>query len=474
MRAHDAAWLHLCKVARDPVKSICAPLLRRFLALLGYEFPELDAVLWHSDVVNASADRADEHLVHGNWLCGVLCEVDALPEVVCGPGLLREVLALEVLVVEDVVEADGHVLGRFGHVDDCNGVGVVGKTDLPQLRVAVRLLLLPHARGGRALGVLRDVNDVLVLDDRPGLVGHLGEVVAEDERRLDHGPHGKVHQALVKAETAVAHFEHVEVVPCARIRLLAKTSCEIEDLGDAAVKALQITRRNVGAWAPIIVTVERGVDVTRDAPRVCDLLCEEPGPVLAPVAHGVEDGVALGLVERLGHGVVSIEGDLGRALLTLVEAVVVLEVLEAGVGPALSVDVLVAERADVVSAGHGACRRVDAGLEAEGLDLVDDGLEAVGELLRVGRDLLGVGIALVCLPAVVDDDVVVAELVEALALDGLGGGEDSVLADVAGEGVPCVPAHLRGEREAIVVCRGEAGECQRHEGSKGSGDHVAE
>jgi len=43
-------------------------------------------------------------------------------------------------------------------------------------------------------------------------------------------------------------------------------------------------------------------------------------------------------------------------------------------------------------------------------------------------------------PAVVEDDVVVAEVAEAIVDDLLGGGEEEVLADVAAEGVPVILA----------------------------------
>ncbi len=81
-----------------------------------------------------------------------------------------------------------------------------------------------------------------------------------------------------------------------------------------------------------------------------------------PVAHRVEHRVA-GLVERLRHGIVSIEGQLGCTRLSLVVAVVVLEVFESVIRPRLSINVFVSERSDVATTRLHTSRRVDTRLE---------------------------------------------------------------------------------------------------------------
>lgn len=59
-------------------------------------------------------------------------------------------------------------------------------------------------------------------------------------------------------------------------------------------------------------------------------------------------------------------------------------------------------------------------------------LRAVGHQRPVGVAAGG--------PAIVEDDVVIAEVAEAIVDDLLGGGEEEVLADVAAEGVPVILA----------------------------------
>ena len=93
------------------------------------------------------------------------------------------------------------------------------------------------------------------------------------------------------------------------------------------------------------------------------------------------------------------------------------------------------------AAGVLAAVGVDAGLEAERMDVVDDGLESVGEALRVRLEpSVLVASAEV---AVVDVDVDVAALVELQLLDKVGVVLDRPLADVDAECVPRAPAHRR-------------------------------
>ena len=85
---------------------------------------------------------------------------------------------------------------------------------------------------------------------------------------------------------------------------------------------------------------------------------------------------------------------------------------------------------------------VDAGLEAEGMDVVDYGLESVREARRVRLEP-SVLVASAEI-AVVDIDVYVTALVELQLLDKVGVVLDRPLADVDAECVPRAPAHRRG------------------------------
>ena len=105
-----------------------------------------------------------------------------------------------------------------------------------------------------------------------------------------------------------------------------------------------------------------------------------------------------------------------------------------------------AARAALASVGAGA--GIQAELEAEAVDVIGECLHTGRETLRI-RDDIAVGIA-VHLPAVVDDDVFVAGVGHAGGGHRIGHLLDELLADVAAELVPGVPAHRRRGREAAV------------------------
>src|SRR5713101_492217 len=103
--------------------------------------------------------------------------------------------------------------------------------------------------------------------------------------------------------------------------------------------------------------------------------------------------------------------------------------------------------AGAARAGFRASIGIDAEFEALGVDVIGEGLDAGGESFRVGDDV-GSSVA-ADLPAIVNDDVFVAGVLHAAADEGVGGGLDEILVDVAGEAVPTVPAHGRSESQAV-------------------------
>lgn len=98
----------------------------------------------------------------------------------------------------------------------------------------------------------------------------------------------------------------------------------------------------------------------------------------------------------------------------------------------------IAQRTRISRAGHGPGAGVDANLQPHGVDLVREVGDAVGELVRV-RDEVPGGVASAG-PAVVQHDVLVAEVPEAQRDDLLGRVEDHRLVQAAAEGVPGVLA----------------------------------
>src|SRR5262249_43529951 len=123
-------------------------------------------------------------------------------------------------------------------------------------------------------------------------------------------------------------------------------------------------------------------------------------------------------------------------------AVVPLDVVDAPRGEGHRVLHLVILGAGPMAAGLGAAVAVDAELQALVVNVVGDGLDAVGKRRRV-RLQRAVGGARRQRPAVVDVHVLVAGVLHAAGHHGVGDLTDEVRVDVARELVPAVPPHRR-------------------------------
>ena len=145
-----------------------------------------------------------------------------------------------------------------------------------------------------------------------------------------------------------------------------------------------------------------------------------------------------GGAQGLAHAAVEIDAAHPEGLV----AVVVLEEIDAPVGEGPRVLLLVAVARGLARAGPGARRRVEAELQALRVDVLGERGDAARELVRVPREA-PFGGAPVRLPKVVDHDVPVARLPEALGHERVGDAPDEILVDGVAEGVPGVPTHGR-------------------------------
>src|SRR6266704_3344946 len=91
--------------------------------------------------------------------------------------------------------------------------------------------------------------------------------------------------------------------------------------------------------------------------------------------------------------------------------------------------------------------RFQADLQALGMVVVGEGLDAGGESFRVGDNVAG-GVT-ADLPAIVNDDVFVTGVLHAAGDEGVGGRLDELLGNVAAETVPTVPAHRGSESQTV-------------------------
>ncbi len=200
---------------------------------------------------------------------------------------------------------------------------------------------------------------------------------------------------------------------------------EIEDVEHAAFPRLALFVLHPGV-----------ADVPRRAPQVADV--GRPFPRLggAPLAHRKND-IATGVAQRHGHDRIVGLGIVGAGL-----APVVFQVVDAPARIGLGVLVFMAARARMVAAGFQAGVGIDAELQPLGMDVVGQGLDARRKALGVGDDEAVFIAAL--LPAVVDDDVLIAGGLHAGRHHGVGGAANLGFVDIAVEVVPGIPAHRRG------------------------------
>lgn len=230
---------------------------------------------------------------------------------------------------------------------------------------------------------------------------------------------------------SVGLTEHVEVVPATGICLGWVIHGLVEDIHDRAVVArgLAVKTHQLGTRTVRVRTVPSVRQVTAGTPGVGHGGSEVPRTVDAPVAQRVQDR-STGIVQSLTHGVVAVEGELGSSFFTIVEAVVIFQVVNlerismpeetetvlegstyTPASPESCIFLLMPERASIAGTGHRASTGVYTQLQAHGVNLVCDVLDSVGKFLRI-RNEIARGVP-ACGPAVIHDDVFVAQIFEA-------------------------------------------------------------
>ena len=272
------------------------------------------------------------------------------------------------------------------------------------------------------VGVLVHRDYVLVSQNVEGSLADSDQVASDDERSFSECPESKVSLFFFVGQTTVADLEHVWVSP---------------RTGPSSLEVFLTNPEVVLDKCPAVS------NVLRASPAVGSLGSPLPGVVLAPVAQRVEDG-STGSHERVSHRRVS---DLARN--GIVVAIVVLKVVDSPISEVLSIFFLVVEGASSFGARLGSSGRVDSELEALVVNVVSNGLHAIGESLRVGNKVTISG-SLEQVPAVIQVDVLVADIVQSQFLESVNRLHNQSFADFTSEFVPRVPAHLWRESEPVV------------------------
>ena len=319
----------------------------------------------------------------------------------------------------DIVPVEVEVPRGVAAVEEANRPLVIFELFHPDLSVAES-----HGEMGLdAQRVLVNGDDVLVGEDTPGVLAHVVEVVACHEGCGQHAPHREVALVFDGVHSAVAHFQHVGVVPVTRAVIRIEVLHQVDDVDHAVA-------------APVFFSVPEVDDVAGGPPEVADALSPFPGFGASPLADAEHDGASCLLQCLAHHGV----GGLGVRATVVAE--VVFQVIDACASIEQCILVFVAHAPRPSGAGMGTHAGIDAELKAFGVDVVGHVFHAVGEAFGVADDV-AVGVA-VDLPAVIDDDILVAGVFHARGHECVSGLHQQLFADVAAKAVPAVPSHGRG------------------------------
>lgn len=240
-----------------------------------------------------------------------------------------------------------------------------------------------------AKSILVDVDNPLVPNNSQRPTRDLVQIQPQHQRRLGNSPQPEMDLLLVAIDLWRPKIQHVQIVEPPRPAVL-----------------IDVRRR---ATNPLDA---RPIPPVIDAhpPRVAVVGAPGPDVVPPPVAQvevhlfyglGADDGVAHGRVPRAAVAGGRVAGLRARVLVAGGVAVVVFPEVDAPGGELRDVGLFAAFGAGVAGAGLLAGAAVEAEFEAEGVDLVDDGLDSVGPFAGVGDELAG-GVAGFGGPAVVD------------------------------------------------------------------------
>src|SRR5712691_7901956 len=324
--------------------------------------------------------------------------------------------------IAKVFPRDGNIDVRGAAIEQHDSATAILHLFGPDFGVGV----LADAAALHAKRILIDGDDFLIREDVLDFGRHVLQIVSGHQRRSEDAPEAEVGAIFRRGHAAVTDFEHIGIIPVAWPGVSLQANLQIENLREAKVAFLAF---------PAIG------DVAGGAPKVADVFCPKPGLVGAPLAEAENNGTAGGF-QGVAHGGVGSLGVFGASV-----APIIFKVIDAPGGVLEGVLKFMAAASGTLGAGHGASIGVDAEFQALGVNVVGESLDAGRESVRVGYDVAG-GVA-ADLPAIVDDNVFVAGVLHAAGDKGVGGGLDEIFGYVAGETIPTVPAHGRGESETV-------------------------
>ncbi len=169
-------------------------------------------------------------------------------------------------------------------IEDGHGQAAIGKRFAPHLQWPFGVDAIALAPGR----VLIERDDLAIEENAAGFGGHIGEVVAGEQGRAQHGPETHVGPVLRPIHAAVADLQHVRIVPVAGAGEGAETGLLEADPGHRGVVICDVASGAPG------VAADRGTPAPNGLPAAV-------GEREHNRTAGVDQGVVHGAVDLFHH-----------------------------------------------------------------------------------------------------------------------------------------------------------------------------
>ena len=246
------------------------------------------------------------------------------------------------------------------------------------------------------------------------LRGHVPDVIPGQKRSGQQSPQGHVGAVFVRLHAAIAHLEHIGIIPVSR-----------------ASEFLQAVLGKSDHRHAVVVVA----DIARGSPQIARRRPPLPRRLYPPIADAEHDGPSC-----LRQGVTKFR-ILHFRIKSFGMAPINLNVVHSPCRVGFRVLEFVIQASRALFAGKAAGVCVDAKLKAFAVYVVGESFDAGGKSGGIGDDRTVSGAA--DLPAVIDVHVVIAGRQHAAAHHGIRSLPDELLTHIAAEVVPTIPTHRR-------------------------------
>src|ERR1700731_96556 len=133
--------------------------------------------------------------------------------------------------ITDVFPGEGNFLFGDSAIQQDHGAASILHLLDPDFQIAI----FEYAAALAAQGILIHRDHFLVGKDVVDLRLHVTQIVARNQRRSKDGPQAEVGAGFLSGHAAVAHLEHVRIVPMSRSSVTLDSVLQVEDVEHAEV-----------------------------------------------------------------------------------------------------------------------------------------------------------------------------------------------------------------------------------------------